>query len=296
MIEVEIPHAKLHKAGRPSCLIFGTCITRAFAYLLTQHSDFCRQYNLHSFSTDGGNQSLSEIGIPPELISTADVVIHHSEEWTDWGNERANKELISHISPNAKQISIPYPTFSAFWPFYCSDNRSCVENRYLSPMGKQISYPYGDSYVIKLLKSGMSAQEVVSHYTARDIADMVDLQKLFERNLEIIRGKDRHTHVRFANFLEEHFQSRKLFRTINHISNESSLFIVNHILNELGLTQLPRRLLDRHSEMIMHEVPIHPSIIKFFDLKFVDTKMRYQVDYWSRFTFEEYIYRYASYT
>ena len=144
-------------------------------------------------------------------------------------------------------------------------------------------------------KKGIDPAEILSYCMSVDYAEMIDLQALLNTSMNIQIQKEADTDVKMLDFVQNNFTNRRVFQTMNHVGNETLLHMVNQILARLGLAKLPRTLLDRIDELVRPQSPIHPSVIRHFDLRYVDADTRYLVDRYRYLTYEEYLWNYIKF-
>ena len=280
---------------KKTCVLIGTCITFGVAFMLRSSEEFLNEYDFIKFETNSDTKIVENLGISDELLARADVIIYHPPGWADWGNEEGYVNLVQRFPENAEKISIPYPIFPVLWPFHCHDSRNEQVNGQIFPDGGVINYPYGDAIVVGALKKGIDPAEILSYCMSVDYAEMIDLQALLNTSMNIQIQKEADTDVKMLDFVQNNFTNRRVFQTMNHVGNETLLHMVNQILARLGLAKLPRTLLDRIDELVRPQSPIHPSVIRHFDLRYVDADTRYLVDRYRYLTYEEYLWNYIKF-
>ncbi len=279
--------------SKRQCLLVGTCITFGIEYLLRLSDDFQRHYTLETFATHYQDQILENLGMSAADLANADVVIFHPPGWADWGNEAGYENLLASIPPHSQTITIPYPVFHAFWPFHCYDERNKNPDDRPAPRGETVAYSYGDSYLLGLLRQGLSPEAATRQYLSVDVAGLTDLDRLLTRSFERQEPKEAETSVKILDFVAENLKRKRTFLTINHIANTTLLHMTNQILAQLALPALSDRVLDDLAELLQPEMPIHPSVCRHFGLDFANAETRYAYYAHRRPTFAEYILDYA---
>ncbi len=280
---------------KPLCLLVGTCITFGIEYFLRSSEAFNARYDLQVFRTYDDNKVLDLDWIGEETVAAADAVIFHPPGWADWGNEEGYVDLLAAIPDGALQITIPYPVFTPLWPFHCHDPRNKSEGERIVPTGKPVRYSYGDSYVLSRVRKGDPKPAIMDDYLAADVGEMIDLESMFKTTFAIQMRKEADTSVKVLQFVIDSFQSVCAFNTMNHVSNATLLHMSNQVLADLDLPPLPLSILERTSLLIRPEIPIHPSLIRYFGLRYVDEDSRYQVDKVRRLTYREYLSNYIDF-
>jgi hypothetical protein len=91
----------------------------------------------------------------------------------------------------------------------------------------------------------------------------------------------------------DRFRDEQVFLNVNHGANRLMLHMADQILAELGYPRLPRFAHESLCELMMPIIPIHPTIIGHYNLRWARPDMRYQIDRRRNLTWEEYIYQLA---
>ena len=282
--------------SKPVCILVATCIGRAYAYFLHQSDDFFHAYDLHDFNVHPPGGSVSDFALPGELVERCALFLHLTPGWADWGNEPAYRDLLARIPSAVPRISLPYPVFLPLWPFHCADPRNERVNGRLSRHTlTPIHYPYGDASVLSWLRQGRPKDEVIRRCLAFDWAAETDLDGLLIKMINIQRATEAGTDVKIMDYVEEFFRSRRLFLTMNHFGNDLAIYVVDQILEMLGLHRLPAYVYTSVDQLLTPEVPIHPGIIDHFGLTFVRKDHRYRIDPFRTLTFEEYLSHYVEF-
>tara|TARA_R110002167_G_scaffold363697_1_gene584481 strand:+ start:64 stop:927 length:864 start_codon:yes stop_codon:yes gene_type:complete len=282
-------------SARPKCLLIGTCIAEGMEYFLRSSAPFMQRFELQCFWTNDHDQRLDLDRISAELHDNCEAAIFHPREWADWGNEDSYLALIEAIPEATQKITIPYPVFTPLWPFHCFDprNKSCADR--IAVHGGRVRYPYGDSHVLSRIMAGDSRQTIIEDYLAADVPAMIDIDHMFKTTFAIQMRKEATTTVKVLDYILDTFQTIRGFNSMNHVSNSSLLHMSNQVLEQLGLPMLPLSILERTSLLVRPEMPLHPSLIRYFGLSYVDENTRYEVNRYQRLTFPEYLANYIDF-
>lgn len=278
--------------GRLLCIIAGTCITYGVKYLLLQSEEFTRKYRIIDYITSQNFKVMSDFNISDEEINEASVFIYHPPGWADWGNDDAYREFLRRIPDHVLKISYPYPVFHALWPLHSHEKR--LDDPARKPRFGQLDvvYRYGDGFVLSLMRQNLPRDEIIRRYLDLNIPDVADVDGILKRSIETQLAKEETTDIKIVDFVAENFRTKRAFLTMNHVGNISIIYMVNQMLKILGFSELPKNLHDALFELIDPQVPIHPSIIKYFDLTCVHPDMRYRIDPRRNLTFSEYLAHY----
>lgn len=278
--------------GRGKCLLIGTCISEGVEYFLRSSPEFMARYDLSCHWTNDNDKRLDLQTIFAEFDERCDVVIYHPPGWADWGNEDSYLSLIEAIPETAQRITIPYPVFTPLWPFHCHDPRNRTLGDRIGVHGCPVRYPYGDSYIVSRVQKGECKEAIMADYLAADVPALIDVDHIFKTVFAIQARKELETSVKVLEFILHNFQDAAAFNSMNHVGNSTLLHMANQILQQLDLPGLPLCILERTSLLVHPESPIHPSLIRYFDLKYVNEDSRYQVNRVQRLTYPEYLANY----
>jgi len=273
---------------RALCLFAGTCITGPLAYLLGRSEEFSRQFSVKVFDTGATRPSLSAETITDYDLERAAVVIHHPERWRGWRAGDLYLSLLAKVPSRATRITVPYPTMSCLWPCQALDPRYREASVEWEDSNSAL-YANSDCNVLRMRASGKSPIEILETYRKLDLGETLDLAALERRTFAKQRLKEASCDVKIMDFVEDNFQSRRTFTSINHGANITLAHMAAQILSIMGLGPLPSGLLSSLSELLEPSVPIHPSLLDHYGLKWATPGTRYQVDRRRMLTWEEYI-------
>jgi hypothetical protein len=174
---------------RRPCYLFLSCIGAGPKYFLQLSEGFRQQYRIVPYL-------YNNVALLPEMLAEIErelaegdpLLIYHSADWLPYlGKYReVYDRFVESVPARITKISIPQPGFAPFWPFHCGDPRNAELNRPLNRYGKLPCYPYGDSYVLRLMKQGLPAEEILSRYLAADLAKEIDLDKRLQQAMGML--------------------------------------------------------------------------------------------------------------
>lgn len=282
--------------AKKTCILVATCIGRAYSYLLNLSDEFYETYRIVEFITERHNPLASEFNISDEMMNDCGLFLSLTPGWADWGNEQTYLDVLARVPAQVPKISLPYPVFLPLWPYHSAEPRNDLAAGRLSRYSTHtVFFPYGDAYVLSLLKQGLGKAEIMKRYLAIDWESALDLDGLLAKVLEIQREKERTTDVKIIDFIEDRFREKQLFVTMNHLGNDLAIHIVDQVLGKLGFAPLDPALCRTFSQLLAPETPIHPGIIDHFGLEYVSRDHRYRQDDHQMLTFEEYLARYIDF-
>lgn len=195
------------------------------------------------------------------------------------------------LSDTCRRIKIPILWMNLFWPLYAIDPRNQPQSDY--PFGL---YPYGDRLVIELLNKGLSPQEVYQSYMETDLKKMVDLDRWYEICMDSLHAIDENADIQLFSYIEQYFRERRLFVTINH----STDYLLERILSQVIEAELDASVADKNlpastgAGMGPLEVPIHPTLIDYYGLKWASKDMLYSYA-GQNLTFNQYLRQYIAF-
>jgi hypothetical protein len=201
-------------------------------------------------------------------------------------------EFYSQLPSSCRIISFPILRFTSLWPLERRDPRSKPEPEKGFISGR---YPYGDSLVMKLLKRGLTAEQIFEQYISTKLSDVIDIDKIHKKNIIALKELDAKCDLPLNWYVGENFTKKRLFLTPNHPAIELLILQVNLILKAIAMTGLPLLVENEIKknpplETIHH--PIHPQVIRHFNLQWIDANAKYRHYDSGWFTFEEYLKRY----
>ena len=286
--------------GRATCVVIGsTCISHALLYLLRLSKGFRRRFRVKSYITHQHHQYARDFDIPEDLVQNADLLINLAPGWVEWGNEASYRAMLARFPAGSERISFPYPTFQPLWPFHCEDPR----RKQCSPMLVQSNeddvpdFPYGDSFLLSLMRKHDTVDAVTKAYLAADFSQLINLDHLRDKTLRILREKEVDTDIKIADFVAERFAAERLFQSINHVTNRFVLHLCNQILARIGLPDLPAAAETALFELIRAPwSPVHPSVARHFGLGYITPDLRYPLDDRRQVTLNEYVRLYIRHT
>ncbi len=153
-----------------------------------------------------------------------------------------------------------------------------------------------------MARAGLKGTLAVAAYLDLSARKLPDMQVRLQRDLDRIRGYDRHCDVQLADYVESTFQREHLFWTNGHVSGAGMHTLVDRIAQAarpyLGGTskraQTCLAWLREHGGLGVHQAPIHPLVAEALELEFwqADMTYRWETEQW---TFFEYIQRYIEF-
>jgi hypothetical protein len=280
--------------ARKTCIIVGRCYSKAMAYLLYQSQLFRRDYRIQIFASVATPNFEVDFPRIMEELAPASLILYQHLSWASWLYDEQYERLMSALPPELEQLSFPYPVFQPLWPFRHHDVGRARQPADWLEDDNTVLFGYSDANVVRMRQEGVPAEEIVGRYLAMDLPSAIDLEQLAANIIDEQRAKEAETDIKVIDFVLERYRSRQVFSCVNHGSNLLLLHMVNQVLQRVGYAPLPERVLDRCCELALPEIPVHPSIVRYYGLEWAPPEKRYQLDLRRRFSFEDYVYALAT--
>jgi hypothetical protein len=266
------------------CIIAANCQGAYLKTLLPVCEEFKARYEIHYFV------NYKHEVIPSELLRKCTLLIYQplGPKWGDLSRGR----LLSRIPKDCHTISFNYLTFPGYWPFNAHDERNAPDEEF--PFGQ---FPYGDSWIIRMLQEGRSPAEIYETYIdpaqfLKELNFEAIIADYQQKQEEIEERRDQ----KMLNFILENFRKIKLFETSNHPAQPLCVEQANEILSRLGLPSLNPAKIPELTYLTENQQPIHPALAKAIGLEFpCDDTITYK--FWKTpLTFREYSKKYIEWT
>jgi hypothetical protein len=207
----------------------------------------------------------------------------------------------AHMRTGALKVEFPAIFVGFLWPF--SGQAAHVRN---TPTSCFVEGPYpsqlADTFLNKLIREGVEADDALQRYLDLDIVRVAHLDRLLELHLGAQAMRDERSGFAFSRIIETRLRNTQLFLTSSHPTLSLMLPLIKAVFERLGV---PSSLVEtvmgaqRATPFPQTSIPIHPSVIKHFGLRFVDEHSRYP--FWPAvsaegpFSFSEFMIRYMNY-
>jgi hypothetical protein len=169
-------------------------------------------------------------------------------------------------------IRLPSVSCDAFWP---SQVQCEHDPRYPElPLGR---YPYGDQILGRLLRAHTDDESVVDQYLQLDFAELFRLDDVIEKWYRLLEKLEAEAAIKVSGFVRQNWRTRRLFWDSVHPTNCLLGRIASELAGMLG-TPVSEHELDAAQQVgednfIMK--PIHPSLIRYFKLTWLDSSDLY---------------------
>lgn len=254
-----------------------TCQGTVLETLLMSSEAFSREFTctfIPNFEIKDGKPGLAAAGALEAALEDCNVLVYHDVAHYNF------PALLARMPADSLAVKIPYITSTIYWP-----TQDYLNPCWLAPRGSSALIPWPCKVLSSLIATTRSRTKAIDAYLNLDLTRHVDVEANTTRQIEYLRKAEAGTIFSVADFVAERFASVQLFHLINHPSLPVFLEVANRILAHLELPQLEGFPLDPFWN---HQMPVHPSIIRHFNLTWCTPDTRFLVlD--KEMTFEEYV-------
>lgn len=278
--------------NKPSILVYGNCQASAVSQTLTKLPGLSETYEvryLPSFihPVEGAAQ------VRQDWLDRCHIFIEQKGAWSEFSRK-------AELPRGVTLLRFPTVSMNSLWPLQANDPRNIPEPPHY-PFGR---YPYGDRLVLELLEKGYVGEGLLREYLARDVGQMLDMDRLFELECGRLRQADSVCDIQMVDFILANFRTHRLFWTYNHPTAVMLKNLSNKILSALSqiLGGMNAVMLRQWLDVCYRDwepageisVAVHPQVIRHFQLKWADDETRYWHYLSPRMGFEEYMLRYIN--
>lgn len=246
------------------CLIHANCQGDPLAELLQSHEEFSDRYKVRTFT------NYTREVVPGRALSGCSLFLY---QWLGlgWGG-LSSASMLEALPAGTRTVCIPNLFFKAYWPLWDS-------NKIIN---------YSDMLLNDLIERGLSKAEILHIYLQTDIKKYYNLESLIQKSIEKERQKEKRWDFPMVDAVLQDYREEPLFKTVNHPGRRLCLEVADNVLGLLGFDPLDESARSRFQEPFPEfEQPIHPQVVDYLGLSFVDPETRYFV-YGGYKTFEEY--------
>ena len=200
------------------------------------------------------------------------------------------------INLSARIVQFPLLSGAFLWPFWGTKHPLNASLSYFSP--GPYGMDYGDTYLNRELRRGSDPDSVMQSYLELDINKVKNLDRLFELHMESLKKQDAKSGFSCAEFIESKFRTEKLFQNPTTLARVLYLYLSSEIFKRIGVAD---SIIDSACENIWMplsahiELPIHPSIINYFQITYVNDCNKYVYYTGEKFDFKTYVKNYLHY-
>jgi len=260
------------KMSKKICIIEGHCLAINFYNLLKKHKSFVKEYKIVPyFITE--NKYINTVPSNKEM-ENCDLLIYQRAALLN--------ENIQKI--NGQKIAYPYPTFNCLWPY----QRKSSIGEYNYRLGSDITNIIYDNL-------DFDNQTIIKKVHEIQFDEQV-LNYIYKTDIERINYIDSFCDIKLSNIFTD-FTAQYCFNTYNHLSIQYKLDLLQNILEYIGFKKLSKNIVNDFIMKPQWMTPIHPKIIQYFGLSYVNNDFLYwcfhhDTDFFGWFTFNGFINNY----
>ncbi|QLA17835.1 WcbI family polysaccharide biosynthesis putative acetyltransferase [Desulfolutivibrio sulfoxidireducens] len=263
--------------GKKKIVLSQTCQGLVLERLLMASKELQEHFSctfIPNYETLDGKTSVASSDDLATALGDCDILIYHDVSSYDFPS------LIRKMPPGAQTIKIPYITSNIYWPTLDFKN-PC----WLSPHGSTAHIPWPCVALNELIVAERDKKRVIDAYLALDLAQVVSLDAVRENQIGYLRAAEKDSIFHLADYVEQNFIERQLFHLINHPAMPVFLEVANTIFQFLGIRRLQKYAYDPFHN---HQIPLHPSIIRHYNITWCDETTKFTILDKSM-CFEEYV-------
>ncbi len=205
----------------------------------------------------------------------------------------AGPSVADYLIPgNAQSIAVPVVHGDFLWPFA---GRPHPRNRGTEAVPEG-PYPadFGDSFLDGMLDQGVSEDEAIARYLTLEVAKEAGLDARLEASLAALSALDARAGFDLARYVRAEFRTQNLFATRERLRLPLFRHIAAAVFGRMGVA---RERVDAllEANFIPGAMPIHPAVLRHFDMTAPLPDHHYPVLDEGTFTFEQYCRRYFRY-
>lgn len=251
-------------------------ITSVFRTLASQHSELSVFY-----VSDDGDLPHRSI----DAIQSADVLVLQERD-------AVRNFDVDEFNKNASRYSIPEISIDFLWPFGGQPHVLNLPSQQL-PHGP-FPATLGDAYLNRRIQTHFSP-ELLSEYVSLQVDCLIDLDVYKASVLERQGRIDQASGTDWASTIHDNLRQRPILRN----PLQPTPWVLSEIFSQL-LARMNLEISFADSDIsracaTAPELPVHPSIARYFDLSWASDGQRYQLRDGDRVSFIEYTRRYLSY-
>ena len=254
-----------------------TCQGEVLRYLLLFSPEFRERYTCSFVPNYEVVDGVSRVASPEVLtphLKTCDLFIYHAITDYDFG------AILKTLPEGCPSLAVPYVTSTIYWPSY--DFRHPV---WLLPYAATALIPWPCRLLDAMIVAFKDKDRARREYLDLDIPSVMDVAENHDSQLRYIRQAEQGTIFSMSAYIQEHFRDQRLFHLINHPSIPLFRHMANCLLLHLGLSPLTLSPTDPFDN---HQMPVHPSIRRYYGLTWCDDATRYKL-FEKEVAYDEYV-------
>lgn len=243
--------------SRPVLLMHGSCQLERIALILRALPSVSRSHDIHVIPDyRNGHDSPG-----PDVIARCAAFVYQARPFSSL--PAFAEELIERVPA----IRLPFVSCDAFWP---AEAQCEHDPRYPDlPWGR---YPYGDRILWRLLRADTDDESVVDQYLQLDFSELFRLDDMIEKWYRLLEKLQAESAIKIAGFVRQNWRTKRLFWDSVHPANNLLGRIAGDLAGMLGAPASEDELGEAQQvgeeDHIMK--PVHPSLIRYFKLTWLD--------------------------
>lgn len=235
------------------CILHANCQGDALKQLLEASPDFNAKFTITHL------RNYVEKDLEQGLLDASGLFLHQYlvEKWGAISTSQVLKRLPSS-TPN---LCIPNCCFMGYWPTWAD--------------GPQIP-GFTDTLLENLLRRNLEQKALLKLYQQASPELVGNVEQIAETSLRTERNKEKHTPIKYVDWIEERWRNQPVFLTFNHPGVPLLVHVAQQILQYLGMAPIPKQFADNfihpHNEFWL---PIHPAFAQRLHLSFANAQTRY---------------------
>ncbi|MCI8373329.1 MAG: hypothetical protein HFI75_13255 [Lachnospiraceae bacterium] len=275
-------------------LLYGICHLRGISECLRQSKEFTERYEVFYYanyliSSVYGNMRFQYI------ITKCDLLIYNFAASPE--SSRMNEAVLSRLPKKGKTLCLPIIYFGGYFP---QSQRMFNEmNPYAIKCDgyNYTPFSYGDSWLNQCIDQGMSVADILDSLYHTDIYDEQFLESYLENEWKRFRFQEQQGEFRFADYIQENFQKRRLFRNEGHMENEILIYYARQVLEKLDVDDTLNIIDEPLMKCSQHL--IYPSTAKILGLEWDvmnEILDLYTYNGWKKISVCEFVEKYVEYS
>jgi Flp pilus assembly protein TadD len=201
---------------------------------------------------------------------------------------------LDKLNPGAARFLVPRVTGDFLWPFGGQPHIRSFATGQIP--GGVFTSEFGDAYLNRAMGDELGIETVVRAYRDLDVAARVDLDLYLRLFIEQQKHLDPDAVYGIGEFVMRHFRTEPLFSSPSRPNARVIGHLAGVLFRRMGLGDDRATKIEQSDEMGSDaELPIHPSVARHFDLKWLKHNHIYMFLWNQRVSFEEYARRYVIY-
>ncbi len=206
--------------GKKLIVTIGRCHIWRISSVLNCLSQFREKYTIVHFDQPKVCMSENEFHYMEsaecmEMLANADILLRPATVMLKLNHDY--EYLQNKLPEKGRVIAISLPVFGSYWPQDTGKERQMAK-WYVSPYGKNLkAFGEKDNVIEKLIESGKSKREIIDIISDADYFDREQVLQNHSQTMTRAYFWDRIADIKIADFIEENYQTIKLYCDRGHL-------------------------------------------------------------------------------